>query len=258
MAIIRVGDTTARVVEERREFDPVAGNTTTQVWEGDEDDLIPQGQLFRAAGYRVSIYQINGPVYRMLVSMPDMADGSPDAVTDTWERVEEMATIDLRNNPILIKTILTTVTPAKSASSLINKLYTEIRTKLKDGVEFSYDNTAIQAMADLIGRGAEAYEHRRVVLRRRRSVHISKIAQSNVTALEKIYTTPKLIELFEVPPAVAAKLPPDPPPENTPSNTIWGWRERGATSTLTIGSVKAEEVNEFVFAALSTLLYEVA
>ena len=48
--ITRIGDTTARPIGMEREFDPEHGIRTTEIWEGEEDDLNSQAAIFQAGG----------------------------------------------------------------------------------------------------------------------------------------------------------------------------------------------------------------
>ena len=82
--VIHIGDTTAREISRECIFDPVNGPTTVSLWEGSEEDLTAQAQLFNAQGFRAQVFPHEGPVYRMRVAMPDENPNSPPV--DTWER----------------------------------------------------------------------------------------------------------------------------------------------------------------------------
>ena len=251
--VIKIGDTTARIIAEEREFDPVIGDRTVQTWEGDEEDLQAQATLFRQQGFRARVYQYGGPVYRMQVSLPDDGGGTgtPPQV-DTWERITETAQEDIRNNPLLVAAVTATV-PDNLKSAAMNAFYKDFKQKIRDGNnQVTFGEPALQAFFDLLSRGTDAHEVRRTVLRRRRSLPLTYLAQSEVLAVERIYSTAALVNAYQVPQAIASKLPVA--GDITPSNTAWGWKERADTSTIT--GLKVEELKEFVFAAWSTALYQ--
>lgn len=250
-----IGDTTAHPIATDYEFDPVTGAQAFDLWEGSEEDLIAQGQIFQAQGFKARVYQHDGPVYRMRVFFPDPNNGEEPPPFDTWERVEEMAQEDIRNNPVVVAAAVSAAggDPLLGVAEL-NKWYKEAKDNLKNGVGVVYANPARQAFSELIYRGTEAHEVTRVILRRRRLIRLSLMAQSEVLPVARIYSTASLIAAFAVPNAVADALPDN--PASTPSNTAWGWKRRPSSSVATPALNKCEEVTEFVFAAWSTLLYE--
>jgi hypothetical protein len=254
MPEIQIGDTTARPIATESEFDPVVGPRSFDTWEGSEEDLKAQAQLFMASGLLARVYPYQGPLYRMRVSFPDGQSGGEPPVFDTWERSEESAQEDIRSNPLVIYQAKLAAGSDDLGVGELNKWYKEAKENIKNGVWVVYANTARQAFSELLSRGTDAHEVDRHILRRRRLLHLNKLAQSEVLAVARIYSTQKLREIFEVPDAVGVKLPVEGP--TTPSNTRWGWKRRHGNSVATPALNKTEETTEFVFAAWSTLLYE--
>lgn len=255
MNVIEIGDCTLQEVSTERIFDPVTGPAVISIFEGSEDDCTTTGAIYQQAGFRSHVFQYNGPVYRLRVSIPEGNDGTPAPNTDRWERFTETAQEDIRNNPRLVAAILTEVSPAGSTAAMINGLYKDFKDQIKAGNKnANYGATNVQAFFELLSRGAEAHEVRRVILRRRRTIALRFLAQSEVLAVERIYSTSALISAFAIPNAIASKLPVQ--GDATPTNTAWGWKERSDDSMILAASSIVEETKEFVFAAWSTLLYQ--
>src|SRR4051794_31817717 len=77
-----IGDTSVKIIDIQREFDPQHGYTTTITWEGEEEAL---NGMLRAVGGRARVFQYNGPVYRLSSKYGDAQDGSVEVPIDNWE-----------------------------------------------------------------------------------------------------------------------------------------------------------------------------
>lgn len=252
MAEKQTGDTTLRELRPAYEGDPVYGLRIVRRFEGPHDDAVAQGQLFILAGSTISIDPVPPNRAILYVRTPNPQEPNQPPV-DTWERTTELVQEDIRNNARLIASITSTV-PDPLKSSAINAYYKDFKQKIRDGGPYQNTVPELQAMFDLMSQGADAFLVRRIVLRRRRIIPSNVPAQSDVSALERFYSTARLIDTFSVPQDVASKLPVTSTP--APSNTQWGWMERMDTSIVTPAYAQTEEVKDWVFAAWSTLLYD--
>jgi hypothetical protein len=247
-----VGNNGIVLVGREIDWDPKEGPGVTEIYEGEEAALTTQAVQWFKAGYRARVDPHQGPIYRMRVFFPDGRDNR-QVFTETWERTTEWAQLDIRNNPKVIK--------AAGGSSVTLALWVkDIKKALADGQQLSGTvDPGQEKLYTLYARGAEVYEVKRFVLRRRR-VFPPKLASTvKLDVVEKIYTTAKLIVGWAVPALIVQQLPVDPAAADTPSDTAWGWRPRVDNSVTTLGrnANKTEEVLDFVFAAWSTLLYDI-
>lgn len=282
------GSNTARKISVERVYDPNVGPVTVETWEGDEDALTTQAAQATkpvdgttdTAGIRARVYQFEGPIFRMTKTIPDAgADAATDA-QDRWERVTEYVQEDLRSNPKVIqaaggsRTLQLWVSAIKAALGskpvplTLTEYYqlvfpdetTGTATLTPDGESFTLSDftTTVadeeEQIYDLYARGAEAHEIKRFVVRRRRTFSPDFAAKSLCNALEKIYTTSALIRAFAIPDVFAALLPAD--PGFVPTGTAWAWKERQDNLVYSPATNKIEETKDWVFAAWSTLLYE--
>jgi hypothetical protein len=247
--LLSVGDNSMRIISEARVFDPQLGISTELTYEGQMEELNVFAETQRLLGAKARVFPFEGPVYRATITIGDAQDGGTAADVDVWERITEMGQEDIRNNPKVIRLAVGEVT--------LSLWVKDIKAAIRDGVYLTGVVSAQeQALYELYARGADAFQTRKIVLRRRRTRPLTFLALSEVHAIELIYTTAALRTAFAVPAAIGAKLPVS--GDFTPSNTAWGWVERADTSTIAVAYNKVEEIKDWVFAAWSTLLYDLA
>lgn len=255
---LAIGNSTARVVSIETVFDPNTGEQQIENWEGSEEALISLARnTVIPSGGKCRIRQSNGPIYTMGVSYGEVqSGGTTETPIDRWERVTEYIQEDLRNNPNIIA--------AAGTAATLNKWVQDVKAALKSNLTlhqfYATEEDPTPTVADqqimiyeLYSRGTEAHEIKRFVLRLRRTISVNFANRSIANALERIYTTSTLISEFGIPPEVSGTLPAD--PASSPANTAWSWKQRQDNSVFLPGLNKIEESKDWVFAAWSTLLY---
>lgn len=241
----RVGNTGVVQLPSEFEGDPISGRREVQIFQGDESDLRVMADMMLAAGRRYRMQHEAGPRWRLAVSVADgnLQDTIP---VDQWERVTEWREEPLLHNPSLLQ--------AAGGVTTAANWFQEIKDALKSRKPVSGPQAKLQ-LYNLMARGVESYPVRSVVLRRRRTAPISWLAASAVNAVEVAYTTARLIELFNIPQSVAEKLPDAPGHIQAPEDTYWAWLERSDDSVMSPALGKAEEIKEFIFGLVPSVLY---
>jgi hypothetical protein len=258
MGAIGIGNSTAKIVSVETVFDPNLGEQQIENWEGSEEALISIARnTVIPSGGKCRVSQGDGPIYRMAVSYGEVqSGGTTETPIDRWERVTEYIQEDLRQNPNVIA--------AAGTAKTLNKWVQDVKAALRANLELSEfyateddPNPTIadeqNLLYELYSRGTEAHEIKRFVLRLRRTISVNFVGRSVADPIEKVYITPTLISLFNVPPEVAGTLPANPP--TSPAHTAWAWKQRQDNSVFLPGLNKIEESKDWVFAAWSTFLY---
>ncbi len=246
---LKVGDNTPHVVEEEIFFDPDRGDRAMVLWEGSEEEMKTTGALFRALGAEAHAAPHNGPVWRCRVTgSPTMLGGGTEPAVERWTRRTETTAVDIRNNPKVIAA-------AGGSATTLSLWVKQIKDAIKAGTGLSGTvDPNHQALFELFVRGAESYEVARIVLVRRLSMAMAELHQSQVLDVPVFYSTPAFVAAFDVPNALAGKLPVQ--PSAAPANYAWGWRERDDDEDITPIYNKVEGVRTWVFGLHSTLLYD--
>jgi hypothetical protein len=249
MSIRLKGDTGLRLVSEERVFDEKTGFQTVATYEGLKPAVdSAMGLMSLIQGLKMSSRQVQGPWYRLTITFAGTIEGTDDPPVDTWSRVVEFVQEDIRSNPNVIAL-------AGDDAGVLALWVKEIKEALKEGEPLDASAEADQVkIYRLYARGAEAHEQKRIVVRRRRVIPVQFAEPEPVRAVEVIYTTEQLITQFGVPVAFQELLPED--PDFAPADTIWGWRERTNATDFVPSINKTEETMEWVFAAWSTVLYD--
>jgi len=81
-------------------------------------------------------------------------------------------------------------------------------------------------------RGEKAYLRSSTILKRVRIIPAQYAQRAIVNAIEKTYTTPNLIQVFGVPPGIAAAPASRSAADQKPSNTVWSWKLRRDSSEV--------------------------
>lgn len=108
--------------------------------------------------------------------------------------------------------------------------------------------------------GQDAWEARRAVLTRTRTISTAYPTQFTIPPVEIVYSTPILVSMNSIPENIAVRLPGYPNGANLPpipAMRYWGWKQRRETSQIVLAQNKVEEVTEWVFAAWSAVTYDV-
>ena len=249
------GNLTATLKSEEPSFDPDYGYSIRQVWTGTKAMVLSVLQQMAVQGYRARITKITGGSWQCECQIPTIPD---DSKVDRFE-------IDTEWSQESVFRIVG-IEPEITQINLENVPSDWNLSKYRDAIEEDARNgKALRAplgayplafqLWQALARGQEAYELRRIVLRRRRSRPISWATPVILTAEENFYLTRVLIALFGIPPEIAQQLPPD--PAATPSNSVWAWKARTDTSTFIPAFNRVEEQKEWVFSAWPTLFYNV-
>lgn len=249
--IVNVGNNNARLMSSAPNFDPELGWSSTQTWEGSEEALKAVMGQFAARGFRCRAYPYNGPVWRAEFTVsPDPGESGLPEVTDQWDFDTEFAQELIWNNP--------RVRALAVGSTTLSLWKKEIKKAIDDGLtdekflekgpsdeEFSLFKT--------VNLGGEAWEFRRITLRRRRTLPLNSAQGTRLNAVERIYSTPALIDLVGIPSSIAQRLPPT--PVDVPDFFAWSWKLRRDSSEFIPQLNKASETKEWVFAPWSEVAY---
>lgn len=240
-------------VEDGYDFD-ATGSTYFEVWRGSRAGILYKAAELQAAGYRVTRRKFSGPLYQVTGTLslaPESGGGSgSETPVDRYRITTQLAQLDLRSNPALITLC--------GSERVLAQYVKEIDNDIADvTIDANYDSysTEKQTVADLRLRGAQAYELKRPVLTRIRTMSVNYSSEFVMEAQPKVYTTTTLISTFGIPLAVQAKLPVAPATSPTRTTWAWLWQQQDSDVIPTLGRV--EEMDSWVFAAWSNAMYEV-
>lgn len=238
-----------KLVRTRRIFDPQQGWSTVEEWEGSKNACTnKQGEYF-GVNVRTDLSH-DGPKYRLTATIGEIqrTGGEQEQPVDTWEIDTEWVQNSIYENPNVLQLAGTVLTLAAWKEEI-----DRARKKTPPALDSSTPAGKVTLFEHIV-RGVEAYEVKRIVLSRVRSVSVGYAGQFTCDAVDKVYTTARLISSFGIPSAIAARLPAN--PAYTPTNSAWSWKQRRASSRFSLRINKVEEVFDFVFAAWSTTLYD--
>lgn len=237
-----------KLVRTRRIFDPQQGWSTVEEWEGSRNACTTKQSEYAGVNIRSDLSH-DGPKWRLTVTIGEIqrGGGEDEQPVDTWTIDTEWVQNSIWENP---NVILNAGTIAELAS-----WNAEIKRAMKkDPPALDTQTPAGKVvMFNMIARGIEAYESKRIVLSRTRTVSVGYAAQFALDAVETVYSTARLIQLYAIPAAISNRLPANPP--NPSAGFQWSWKQRRASSQFVLRSNKVEEVFDFVFAAWSINLY---
>lgn len=260
MASNATGSSVAIRASSEFQFDPQNGNVLVETWEGTKSQILAIVTGFRALGARIKMGN-RGALWTLVATWPNEFGSAPgggatETPTEKWDIEIEWSQVDIRSSPKFIAAF----GGEEAVSKLISSCDQAIKQK-QNLTEYYAANGRPAPTADelkayrLRARGAEGYEIKRPVISRKRTYSENYPQPITVDSVEKVYRTPALISTFNVPPLIQKKLPPD--PAQVPAESVWGWRLRKQDGTYTVSRNRVEEVQDWVFAAWSTLLYDV-
>ena len=251
------GNLKAILQAEEPYFDPGEGWQNQQTWIGTKDAIYAKASEMAAAGFKVRVTQ-KGPKYTAVCNIPTVtgATGEQQAL-DQYELDAEWAQDSIYANPRVVEASNNSTYKVATWRSRIEKA---LKTDPPTSLTFTLNDTdleiaAMQALYYLAALKVEAFETRRYVLRRRRTIPATYSQPVSLDPFEKIYRTATLISGFNIPALIAGQLPADPP--FTPQGTVWGWKARTDASQFIPALNKKEEVKEWVFAAWASYLYQI-
>ncbi len=262
MASVATGSNVAIRESFEQQFDPQQGNISIEVWNGTRNQIAAIAPGFRVLGAKVKTVN-RGALWTLTATWPtefgSVPGGGPVEIpTEKWDIEIEWAQVDIRSSP----KFLAAFGNEQTVAILMRRIDAAIKAQLSLTDYFSTITPAIGAPTEneqkayrLRARGAEGYEIKRPVITRRRTYSDAYPTPITVDAVEKVYTTAKLISTFGVPLLIQRKLPTD--PTQIPAETVWGWRLRKQDGTYQISRNKIEEVQDWVYTAWSTLLYDI-
>jgi hypothetical protein len=257
MAARFTGRAGAIKVEDGDDFDPQTGWSYFEIWRGPKPAILAKAADFRASGWKVRRQKWTGAFYQIQAtygSIPGEGGGSESEVpVDRYRIGTEFVQQDLKDNPLLIAL-------AGSEADLA-LLIRDIDKALADGISLEeaiaqglpFADAIYRPVFNLRARGQMAYELKRPILTRIRSVTTSYPRQFVMTASPAIYKTAALIRVFGIPANVVARLPADPAAK--PSNTEWAWFWKQQDSDIISTTNRAQEMDSWHFAHWSTATY---
>lgn len=253
MAATFTGKAGCTMAEDGDDFDPSTGATFYQIWRGPKKSILAKAAQFRAAGWKVSRQKWSGPFYQIRCTLTgnyqNPTNPGLEVPIDRYRITTELAQIDLRANPKLIA--------GSGSEADLALLIHDIDEALKDGLTLGDINISPVDVPvfNLRARGQQAYEIKRPVLTRIRSVSANYPRQFVIEPQPVIYKTAALIRVFGIPVAVSRRLAPDPAVK--PSDTEWGWLWRQQDSDIVSTTTRVEEMDSWIFAAWSTATYDI-
>ena len=249
-----------------QQFDPASGWKTVETWNGSKAQITAIIQSFQNSGAATSVKN-NGALWTLIVTWSldyskdtdKQAGAAPEAeqTLDTWDVDVEWAQVDVRSSPKIIVYL--------GGEYQVAVAFKQVDAAIKAGVSIekymqSLNMSSIipinklEVIYRLRSRGVTTVEEKRPILSRKRTYTSQYTTPIQINAVEIIYTTSKLIDLFNVPSIIQQKLPVTPP--ITQAEAAWGWKLRKQSGTFTVARNKIEETMDFVFAQWSTLIYD--
>mgnify|MGYP003656805657 CR=1 FL=1 len=230
------------------EFDPDTGYTAVDTYEGSENNCKAAIAQYAGLGYRVRVYQKEGPVWLLEVryGSKKVVGNEAETPNDQWTFDKEFVQVDMRNHPNIIA--------LASTADTLNLWISEIDELIKNGTPPSGTNaTGYLEIYALRSFGQKAFEVERLVLRRERTYSTQYINAEVIESIPKIYTTAKLITTFSIPEIISDRFPTN--PSTVPDYHAWAWKKRRDSTQIIPGLGKVQEQNDWVFAAWPTVAY---
>lgn len=192
-----------------------------------------------------------GPFDALEVTYGNTDQNGANEVTEKWEDDSESLEKDIMFSSLAKKI-------SADGQKEIRRWRSNPETDLDVGQsdpDFPNDPENMRDLQAEILRGVESIQVKTVVLKRTRTIPAGMISPRKILKTEKFYSTAALIALEQIPGDVANALPDDPGPNETPTNAAWGWMPRTSARQF-VGHGKVEELDDWVFAAWSTKLYQ--
>lgn len=267
MASKATGSQVITFVEDGYDYGP-DGESYFEVWRGTRAQALAKASALRLAGFRVQRRKWSGPGYQVTgtISLAPVAGGGSGSETpvDRWRITTQLAQLDMRSNPKLLAAFRAFVAEEYIESQLNINIQTADNLlasggSVNDVGPSSPPNPAADALGrklfNLRARGTQSYELKRPVLTRIRTVSTNYANQFIMEAQPKVYTTAALIRDFGLPATIQQRLPAT--PNEAPSDTVWAWLWQQQDSDTIPSLGRVEEMDSWVFAAWSTVLYDV-
>lgn len=258
MSVTAVG-TNFSEVSRSPSYDPAFGDSVTITYHGTQDAC-----LAAAAGFRQSRYKYQGPravgggLWELVVTVPNSNDGQDEAPEEQWEIDATAAEIEIWKHPT-VKSFLLSFNDGGTA---IKKAIKDAASYEGGNLEFHIEEFALDAddtaFATIIYKelvaGGGSLPYTRPVLRVRRTYGPQYAGGYDVVAEPTAYQHAALVDTFAIPALVQAQMPDDPAAD---SGYVWAWVQTHQ-NTVTIPSLgRIEEVLEFTFGQVSSLLFDV-
>jgi len=266
-------------------YAPNVGYGAREVAKGNKAAMNALGAAYRNLGWTVDIYN-DGATWVCEATYggnPQDANGTTiEQPVDRWELDAEFFQASIWSNPVIYRrarkvfnasnpaldgtvddVIATWKTLCSNAMKGIAFGQTSPSTTSTGALEpnktgFTNPSPLYDIYVSLI-RGQDAWESRRAVLTRTRTISAAFPTEFIIPATEIVYSTPILVSMNSIPANIAVRLPGYPNGSNlpdTPTMTVWGWKQRRETSQIVLAQNKVEEVTEWVFAAWSAVTYD--
>ncbi len=263
-------------------FDPKTGFASRETYAGPANSLNTLNATFKSLGLRTEMSQKAGKsyldVFYVTLEANDFWELDTEYVEESiwrnlivWiEATAAAAAVTRSGDPITPEQMVTlwkkeTATALKGRATDDDGLPIEVISdkgvKLGNSIDgplpssFPYVKEFApyeKALYEQLIMGHDSYETTRQVLTRTRSVPINFNRSAVAQALPIVYSTGRLVAHFQIPVAIATRLPTD--PVVRPANTLWGWKQRKNTSRYEWGG-RVAEVRSWTFAAWSTLTH---
>lgn len=261
-------------------FDPRYGYQTRETYSGTAATINTLNATLTLLGIRTNTSFRGGRNYLEAYYAIDNTPGAaPETPTDFWELETEYVQESVWKN----RKVEIAAQQAAAAGQTVLKVLAgwrqviEAAMKGKQLTDFNDDGTGIfekqtegpldpallasplnnnenaLALYQLILRDGTAYETTRQVLTRSRQISINYATKAVAQSEPIVYSTQELVNEFQIPAAVAQRLPAN--PSYQPSDTFWGWKQRKNTSRYEWNG-RVAEVMSWTFAAWSTVTHK--
>jgi hypothetical protein len=242
-----VGNPAAVLKSEEPFYSAETGYGLRQTWHGSKAAIVAKLSTYAQQGYNGTTSKSAGGSWQLVISLPDVA-------FDRWEIDTEWEQRSLFALPQADAEMSAYSNAGSTGRAAYKKMIEDAVSNGDNALsvtEGAYPYAYV--IFRLMSRGVEAYEVRRPVIRRRRTVALQWATPITLDQNENVYTTAKLITTFAIPALVQLQLPAN--PAVTPIDCAWAWKTRTQASSSVPALNKTEEQTEWVFAAWPTKYY---
>lgn len=233
-------------------YDGSSGTVWEEQWVGSDAGINAKYVEAIALGGKARRTYDQGQAGLYVVYARDPNDASPEVPFIEWEDDVTTEQVDL----------FAWAPAVAEAETYVEGSVAQYRNDIKDAVDngepFPLDAANFPVgsyIYSLLSRGVTSIPLNRPTLTRTREFSSAYEGRNQMTARQTIWTTAALISEFNIPAAVQARLPDDPPANETPAGTVWAWRLAVDRSSYNVSKGKIQEVKTWEFAAWVTSFF---
>lgn len=258
--VIRIGDNSVQETEREVEYDPINGDQTVLIYEGEEGPINAFAAVARGLGKRAFVSRKVGPIYLCRVYDQEPTDGSDEVAADRYQLDTEWAEIPIWEHPKVFDNARGFGIPAEQKLGFWRQHIEDAlaRKLLPDDAEvITFDPAEYVLYLEML-RGFRAPLIKRPVLTRIRSISFQYSQPITVEPVQNIYSTARLVTEFNLPNDVARMIRncnEDWIDVDAPDGRVWGWQQRKDTRVAVVGKTRIEEQMDWVFSTWATLIY---